>query len=424
MSMHRRRRNKKRKINWPRLLSFIALLLVGTCLVFLTAGYIYLKTFQNSDASFMDEKRYVEEADASKYKDQYVFLVMGTDINLDHGKVVQGHTRSDTMILVFVNTKTNKFSTIAIPRDSRVFIPGRPGKDKINHAHAYGGAELSIQTVEDFFQLDIDHYVEISYEGFRELIDIIGGVPINVEKNMYYRDPTQDLVINLKKGEQVLKGYDAMGYVRFRHDPLGDIGRVQRQAIFMQALYKELLSPETIVKLPEIARKLPNFIATDMSPGDIIYFASQAPKFTKSEMQTWMVDGTAEYIDDLSYWIPDENMAQTVAGQMLEGSYVPVEELQKETAPLNVEVLNGNGKQGIVAKFVAKLPAKGLKVVYTGNADSFSIEKSSIVVYDKDRVVKAEALLTYLPMVKKVSVSSQTRQGVDATIVLGQDYKE
>lgn len=127
-------------------------------------------------------------------------------------------TRSDTIMLLSLDPSVKEPILISIPRDTRVKIPDRNTQEKINHAHAYGGTELLVKTVEEFLNLQIDYYVKINYLAVEEIVNAIGGVSIDVPIDMRYEDPYADppLNINIKQGLQTLNGREALHFLRFR----------------------------------------------------------------------------------------------------------------------------------------------------------------------------------------------------------------
>ena len=145
-------------------------------------------------------------------------LVMGVDaVSNEGGDPFKGN-RSDAMLLVSIAPHGKNVNVISIPRDSKVYIADRTKPDKINHAFAYGGINLTVKTVEETFGVRVDHYIVLSNQGLVKFIDTIGGLPIYIEKDMYYNDISGDLHINLPKGDRVLTGKEAEGYIRFRKD--------------------------------------------------------------------------------------------------------------------------------------------------------------------------------------------------------------
>ncbi len=157
--------------------------------------------------------------------------------------------RSDSINLVHIDFKNKRMGILAIPRDTLVDIPGWR-VDKINHAHAFGGPQLSCQTVSKYLDLPIDYYVEVNFPMFKSIVDHLGGITINVEKPLKYDDNSANLHIDLPAGEQKLNGERAMGFVRFRHDNTSDWGRITRQHEFFQSLAKEIVNPIHIFKMP------------------------------------------------------------------------------------------------------------------------------------------------------------------------------
>ena len=228
------------------------------------------------------------------------FLILGVDErDEDVG-------RSDTIIVLSTNLATKRIGLISIPRDSQVDIPNH-GLTKINHSYAYGGAFLTKQIVEKTLNIKIDNYVALNFQAFKNAVDKLGGVDINVEKDMYYRDDydgENGLLIDLKKGQQHLDGEKAMEYVRYR-DEEGDIGRVKRQQTFLAAIISRLTSVETIPKLPSLIKDVFGSIKTDLKFDEFISYLSYLRPNQSFQIKSLMVDGKPQEIDGLSYWIID-----------------------------------------------------------------------------------------------------------------------
>jgi LCP family protein required for cell wall assembly len=218
--------------------------------------------------------------------------------------------RSNVTCMVTVDTDTKDVSMLWVPRDSRVKIPGH-GWNKIGHAYAYDGHKLSEQTVADLLGVPIDYYVAINMDGFKKVIDALGGVDINVDKRMYYYDPydegevDNDGLIDLKPGMQHMDGNAALQYVRFRHDEMGDIGRIERQQKFAKALLADVISPSIITKIPNVIKEANSVFKTDMPVSEMLSVAKIITDAYKQGLKTDMVPGKPMYIDEISYWLPD-----------------------------------------------------------------------------------------------------------------------
>ena len=227
-------------------------LIIFSALIFIASLFIGYTVFSNLFSSAISaDDGLVAEKEKKPEDVTKNYLILGVDErDGDNG-------RSDTIIVLSMNLAQKRIGLISIPRDSIFAIP-QHGEDKINHAYTYGGVKFTKQAIETRFNLKIDNYVIFNFTNFKHMIDILGGVDVNVEKNMYYRDPYdgQDgLVIDLQKGLQHLDGEKAMEYVRYR-DEEGDIGRVGRQQKFLNAFLNKLTSPEKFLKLSAIAREI------------------------------------------------------------------------------------------------------------------------------------------------------------------------
>ena len=178
------------------------------------------------------------------------FLLVGSDSRAGLSKAEQkqlgtGSTdgqRTDTIMIVYL-PPGGKPALISVPRDSYVDIP-KNGKNKINAAYAFGGPELLVQTVEQNTGLRMDGYMEIGFGGFVNIIDALGGIRMCLPNAI----KDHDSHIDLRKGCQTLSGTEALGYVRMRKaDPLGDLGRVQRQREMLAAVADKAASPATVL---------------------------------------------------------------------------------------------------------------------------------------------------------------------------------
>lgn len=225
-------------------------------------------------------------------------VVMGCDIRKDDVG------RSDTLFVVMLDKDHKQASLLSIPRDTRVKIKDR-GWDKVNAAFAYGGHQLTESTVQDFLGIKLHNYVVVDFQGFKDLVDVIGGVDINVEKRMYYYDPYADFEIDLRPGMQHMDGKTAMQYVRYR-DEEGDIGRIRRQQKFIMAVYKQIASKNIIAKMPGVSKQIMSMIKSDLSLKEMVELGKvMHDMLARDGLKMAMVPGTPKYIDGISYWIPD-----------------------------------------------------------------------------------------------------------------------
>ena len=243
-------------------------------------------------------------------------LLLGVDSN-GSGSDMWAGTRSDTIIVVNIDPKTHSVKAISIPRDSKVYLPDNKGVQKINSAHALGGINLVKKTLKETFGIKIDKYIIVHDEAVEKTIDALGGLPIYVEKRMYYNDYAGKLHIDLQKGNTVLNGKQAVGYLRYRKDGLGDIGRTQRQQWFMKSLFERLHSPQVITKIPEVINVLNSYIKTDMSFYELSQYAAMARSIDKNKIEIATLPGAPNQKGYISYWILDPVKTQEVINRMI-----------------------------------------------------------------------------------------------------------
>ena len=246
-----------------------------------------------SDFSLSDSLEHLDLLSGKKN-----IVVMGCDIRKDDVG------RSDTLFVVMLDKSKKNAALLSIPRDTRVKIKGH-GWDKINAAFAYGGQKLTRETVQDFLGIKLNNYVVVDFQGFKGLVDAVGGVDINVEKRMYYYDPYDGFEIDLRPGTQHMDGKTAMQYVRYR-DEEGDIGRIRRQQKFLMALYRHIASKNIIAKIPGVSKQVMSMVKTDLSLKEMVELGNvMRDMVEKDGLKMSMVPGEPEYIDGVSYWIPD-----------------------------------------------------------------------------------------------------------------------
>lgn len=279
------------------------------------------KFFSGNSMASVEDGYEIEDEDGSKQtlkvKNELLFLMMGVDAK-DVTK--SKGTRTDTMMLIKANFDTGEIGLLSLPRDTRVLVKDK--EDKLNHAHAYGGTDLTMRTVRDFTGLDVDYYVKVDYRAVKGIVDAIGGVDIDVEKDMYYNDPTADppLSINIKKGFKTLDGQNAHDYLRFRSND-GDLGRINRQQEFVKELMKQTLKPKNILKLPKLIETYYDYVETNIPLSVMLKGGLSANKMDVENLNTQTVPGEPKRIGGLDYLIYNR-VETTVIIQEMFGDYL------------------------------------------------------------------------------------------------------
>lgn len=292
-------------------------------------------------------------------------LLLGVDSNGEGTDPFEG-TRTDTIILMNIDPRSKSLNAISIPRDSKVYLPGDHGIQKINAAHAIGGIGMTIKTIEDTLGVKIDRYIMVHDQAVKEIVDALGGVDIYVEKNMHYNDYSGKLFINLKKGENHLDGKEVIGYLRFRHDAMGDIGRTQRQQWFLRGLMEELKKPETITKLPEIINVANKYIKTNMSFYELSQYASLAKHIDMDKIEIAMLPGAPNKKGYISYWILDPEKTQEVVDRLIYREKVNPAELGQQ---MKAGIMYSEGNEEEAQLIKEQLTTLGIEVACTGHVN-------------------------------------------------------
>lgn len=220
-------------------------------------------------------------------------LILGTDINFsaETGEPLpQTDGRTDSILLLRIDPVRYKMYLLSIPRDSFVEIPGR-GWQKINAANVFGGTELAKKTIENITGKEIDYFIKVNPYAAVKLVDLLGGINVYVENDMYYVDRAQNLNINLKKGWRRLSGKEAEGFIRFRHDALGDIGRIGRQQLFLETIFHSFTRPANLLKAPVAFEIALGYVQTDLPFLKMIRLVNFARMISPSEIQTFTAAG-------------------------------------------------------------------------------------------------------------------------------------
>ncbi len=234
-----------------------------------------------------------------------------------HAQVNSFDGLSDVMLLVRFDPETKTMAVLSIPRDTQVEMDGL-GVIKINAANINGGPAASARLVSQLLEgVQIDRYVRVNIQGVEKLVDALGGVTVEVPKDMKYTDESQHLYINLKKGRQHLNGDQTLQLLRFRHDGNGDIGRIERQHMVMRALMEQTLTPATLARFPQILSTIQSYTDSNLSIQELLALVGFAVKTDRSNVQTLTLPGHANGQHGVSYWLPDYNRIHDVAAPYL-----------------------------------------------------------------------------------------------------------
>jgi polyisoprenyl-teichoic acid--peptidoglycan teichoic acid transferase len=273
--------------------------------------------------------------DIEEPKEELTFLVMGVDAA---DKESAENQRTDTIMLCRYVPDTGKIAVLSIPRDTRTLIPGH-GREKLNHAHAYGGPELTVRAVNNLLDMNVKYYVRVDYNLVNEVVETLGGVEVDVPMNMYYSDPYADppLLIDLKKGVQTLDGDEAMQFLRFRKGYTNqDLGRIEAQQAFMKSAIEEAMSPRNVVKIPSMIKSGMDNIETNIPVSTMLSYVMDLKNINPDNIQMATVPGEPNMIDGVSYFMADEEKMPSLMEKMFYNrEIVNIEEANSEESKEN-----------------------------------------------------------------------------------------
>lgn len=295
---------KQKKKKWPWIVGIIAVLLIGI----LIYGLMVFKSLTDTakeihepiDREISDKR---DEAVVFENKEPFSVLVLGVDERSgDAG-------RSDTVIVMTVNPTVKSTKMVSIPRDTYTEIIGKGISDKINHAYAFGGLEMSMDTVENLLDIPIDYVVQVNMEGFSEIVDAVGGV--TVSNTIDFSVDSTDFPV----GNITLNGDEALSFVRMRYDdPNGDFGRQNRQKQVIQAVLREGASVNSLLNYGSIFDALGNNVRTNMTFDEMVDVQKNYKAAVGKVDQLYFEKGTGGKTNGVWYYhLNDEELANVRA---------------------------------------------------------------------------------------------------------------
>lgn len=249
-------------------------------------------------------------------------LLMG----LDEGKI-----RTDVVVLAHIDPKQKLVNLLSIPRDTLVEIDctglgdGCTSPDKLAHAHAYGdeqGPEVTVRTVEGLLGVTIDHYIRVDFDGFRQVVDSLGGVDLVIDEDMDYEDPyaRPPLAIHFRASEepQHLDGQQALNYVRFRADAQGDIGRTERTKRFLVALARKAKESQSLSRLPSVVSAILPYLKTDVDAATAVALAKSGLSVNMDQIQMATLPGSDDRSNPRGWvWVPDQAQVAELVDRLI-----------------------------------------------------------------------------------------------------------
>lgn len=302
---NRRSRHRVKKKN--KLLRFI---LMAMLLFLAVIGIYVMDVYKNVDNTTNEIYVPIEEVDSMressaslKSKDPISILLLGVDTG-DLGRTERG--RSDTMMVVTVNPNTKKSVIMSIPRDTYTEIVGYGTSDKINHAYAFGGTSMAINSVQNLLDIPIDYYVTVNMAGIQEIVDAVGGIDIVSPLTF-----TQDGYTFYEGEVNHLDGQASLAFARMRYeDPEGDTGRQARQRLIIEGVVDKAVSASTLLNYQDILGSLSNNVQTNFQMKDYLALQSNDYMAAARNISSEQIGGSGGIAEDGVYynWLSDEEL--------------------------------------------------------------------------------------------------------------------
>ncbi len=401
-----------------RALQALGLIILAVSLTGVTALYYvgHLWSGRNHPAPVMQTREFLEVA----FRPEQLFpgqtrlniLCMGLDRNwTDSDLPYSTKTRTDTMMAVNLDLISHQVHVLSVPRDLRVEIP-RHGFSKINDAFRFGGARLAVDTIDQFLGIGMDYYVVVKLDAVRKFVDALGGVTLDVEKDMDYEDQWGKLFIHLKKGVQPLNGEQIEGYMRFRHDAESDFGRMRRQQQSLRAVLAKLQSPSVATRIPQLIDAFSASIDTNLSRVQILGLARMFHQVQPEEVIAESLPGRDRMLNGISYLEPIERQNKILVDWLLRGEETAGNRLT------TVRVLNGCRSRKTAEWVVQQLRDQEFNVQYAGRAR----EDSAVTVIEgHGRHRDAGQRVAVTLEVGRAANWETNRENPVVTVVVGQD---
>ena len=346
--------------------------------------------------------------------------------------------RTDLILLLRYNMSTNCVNVLQIPRDTRIENTSRHD-NKINSAYSMPEKEQALSDeIELITGIRPEKYVIVSFRAFRELIDAIGGVEVNVPMRMYYTDPIQNLTIDLYPGKQVLNGRQSEMFMRFRYNndgtgyPNGDIDRIQAQKKFYEAALDKVLSGSTILKVPKIMGIINKNVRTDFTGEDIMKYIGKIPSFKMENIKIFTLPGEGAYGDDgVSYFFHDQKETELLMKEYffsMEKVRAVTDKISSKNKYVKVKIVDATGidkETADVIKVVSEMLTEyKFKVVSTEKTDRIQ-DKSKLINHNsKNAAEVVKAVYGGVGVADNIEtfIKKDGEKVPDVTLVIGSDF--
>ena len=347
-------------------------------------------------------------------------LVLGMDIGSVDNPTEDSIKRTDTIMVINYKPKSKTTKIVSIPRDTRVEDNG--SAYKINAAYQKGGEAKVASIIQDMLSITINYVIKVNYKAFRDFIDSIGGIDMEIERDMIYDDDAQNLHINFKGGTTVhLDGQKAEEFFRWRKNndgtglATGDLGRIENQQKFLSKVVKKCKNPLILFRAPIIMNSVAKNIDTNMTGAEMIYYGLKLMASKGKGFNMTTIAGEPKMISGQSYLVFDPTQNADLINDL--NNSESTSDIKKSKEDYKILVLNGTNTNGLAAQVKSLLITQGFTNVETGNASATST--SSVQCSDEDLL---KLITTYIPKANTSDTISSEYSSYDVVVIIGSDY--
>lgn len=421
--MGRKGRNKKRFRKYNDDTNKIEKAALGIISLFLTL--VVVSIISGFIALMKVGSQSMPKATNPSYNQPVNILLLGMDIGDPNQEDNMEIKRTDTIMVVNYNPKTDKITTVSVPRDT--LIKNNGSSVKINSAFAIGGYSKIKSEVESLLNININYIVKVDYNAFVDIIDAIGGVKMEIDRDMIYDDEGQNLHINFKAGETVkLDGQKAQEFFRWRKNndgsgfANGDLDRIQNQHKFISKVIDKCKSPLIIFRTPKIMSAIGDNVETNMSPFSIIRYALKFMTVDKDDISMVTAAGTPKMINGQSFLVFDKNANNELLSKLSSSGASDNSENSIPKDSIKIKILNATKINGMAAELKGNMNNLGYTKVDTGNTELS--DKTVIMTNNKSMLKTIQKDINIKNSSKKDNKDEY--KDYDVIIILGKDFKK
>ncbi|MCI8468370.1 MAG: LCP family protein [Eggerthellaceae bacterium] len=442
-SVGKAKKRKRRKIALVSLIVVLVLVLGGA-----GAAFAYVSNIQSNMQKNVDPEMLKILDSSTPPGDPFYMVLMGTDGSAERDQSAEyagDQYRTDSLMLLRIDPKQKKVTCVSLMRDTKIDM-GKNGIQKLNAAHAIGGAPLTVQTVSQLAGVPITHYAEINFDGFKDIVDALGGIEVDVPVKI--SDPRAGY---LEAGLQTLDGDGALTLCRSRHtyDELGDGDgyRAANQRMVVSAIGKKILNSD-VATMAATIEALSKYVTTDMSVMDIINLANNLRGMNmETDFYSAVEPTTSEYSNDIWWEILDKAEWKKMMDRINQGLPPTTEDVVDEATGIvianagggalssdesntarsrakrsgTVSVRNGCGVAGVGAEAAEAITELGYKTE-AGNANHNDYAETVVVYGDDDQKEDAQEIADLLGKGRIVKNNNEYIYSSDFLVVIGKDW--